>query len=43
VELRNIKKLNGGSIKEVRNNIPLMMSNLYYRLKLLAEFIRGSG
>jgi len=42
VELRNIKKLNGGSIKEVRNNIPLMMSNLYYRLKLLAEFIRGS-
>lgn len=40
VELKNIKKLNGGSIKDVRNNIPLMMSNLYYRLKLLAEFIR---
>jgi len=40
VELRNIKKLNGGSVKKVRNNIPLMMSNLYYRLKLLAEFIR---
>ena len=41
VELRNIKKLNGGSIKNVKNNIPLMMSNLYYRLKLLAEFIRN--
>lgn len=40
VELRNIKKLNGGSMKNVKNNIPLMMSNLYYRLKLLAEFIR---
>src|SRR2546421_7592194 len=43
VELKNIKKLNGGSIKEVRNNIPLMMSNLYFRLKLLAEFIRSDG
>ena len=40
VELRNIKKLNGGSIKNVKNNIPLMMSNLYFRLKLVAEFIR---
>jgi hypothetical protein len=43
VELKNIKKLNGGSIKKVRNNIPLMMSNLYYRLKLLAEFIRSQS
>ena len=43
VELKNIKKLNGGSIKDVRNNIPLMMSNLYYRLKLLAEFIRDKN
>ena len=40
VELKNIKKLQGGTIKDVKNNIPLMMSNLYYRLKLLAEFIR---
>jgi len=40
IELRNIKKLNNGTIKNVRNNIPLMMSNLYYRLKLLAEFSR---
>jgi uncharacterized protein YllA (UPF0747 family) len=43
VELKNIKKLNRGSVKKVRNNIPLMMSNLYFRLKLLAEFIRDSG
>jgi len=42
VELKNIKKLNGGSTKDVRNNIPLMMSNLYFRLKLLAEFIRDN-
>ncbi len=41
VELKNIKKLNGGSLKDVKNNIPLMMSNLYFRLKLLADFIRS--
>jgi hypothetical protein len=40
VELKNIKKMNGGSVKEVRNNIGLMMSNLYFRMKLLADFIR---
>jgi uncharacterized protein YllA (UPF0747 family) len=42
-ELRNIKKLNGGSVEGVKNNIPLMMSNLYYRMKLLADFIRARG
>ena len=42
VELKNIKKLQGGTIKDVKNNIPLMMSNLYFRLKLLAEFIRSN-
>jgi hypothetical protein len=41
VELRNIKKMNGGSVKEVRNNITLMMSNLYFRMKLLADFIQA--
>ena len=41
VELKNIKKMNGGSVKDVRNNISLMMSNLYYRMKLLADFIRS--
>jgi hypothetical protein len=40
-ELRNIKKLNGDTVLTVKNNIPLMMSNLYYRMKLLADFIRA--
>jgi hypothetical protein len=42
VELKNIKKMNRDSVKEVRNNISLMMSNLYYRMKLLADFIQSS-
>lgn len=41
VELRNIKKMNRDSVKEVKNNIPLMMSNLYFRMKLLADFIQS--
>lgn len=41
VELRNIKKMNGGSVKDARNNITLMMSNLYFRMKLLADFIQS--
>lgn len=41
VDLRNIKKMNQNSVKEVKNNIPLMMSNLYFRMKLLADFIRS--
>lgn len=40
-ELKNIKKMNGGDIKTVKNNISLMMSNLFYRMKLLADFIKG--
>lgn len=40
-ELRTIKKLNNGSVKNVKNNMVLMMSNLYYRLKLLADFIKS--
>lgn len=40
-ELRNIKKMNGGSVGKVKNNISLMLSNLYYRMKLLADFIRS--
>ncbi len=40
VELKNIKKMNGGSVKKAKNNIPMMMSNLYYRMKLLADFIK---
>lgn len=40
-ELRNIKKMNNNSLENVRNNISLMLSNLYYRMKLLADFIRS--
>jgi hypothetical protein len=40
-ELKNIKKMNGGSVDKVKNNISLMLSNLYFRMKLLADFIKG--
>lgn len=40
-ELKLIKKMNGGSVTTVKNNISLMLSNLYYRMKLLADFIKG--
>lgn len=38
-ELKNIKKMNGNSVDKARNNVSLMLSNLYYRMKLLADFI----
>ncbi len=40
-ELKNIKKMNGNSVEKVKNNVSLMLSNLYYRMKLLADFIKG--
>jgi hypothetical protein len=40
-ELKNIKKMNGGNVAGVKNNLSLMLSNLYYRMKLLADFIRS--
>jgi hypothetical protein len=40
-ELKIIKKMNGNSVDKVKNNISLMMSNLYYRMKLLADFLKG--
>jgi hypothetical protein len=40
-ELKNIKKMNNASVENVKNNITLMLSNLYYRMKLLADFIRS--
>jgi hypothetical protein len=40
-ELKIIKKMNGGTVTSVKNNISLMLSNLYFRLKLLADLIRG--
>jgi hypothetical protein len=41
-ELKNIKKMNGNSVEKARNNISLMLSNLYYRMKLVADFIKGN-
>lgn len=41
-ELKDIKKMNGGSVEKAKNNIPLMVSNFYYRMKLLGDFIKGS-
>lgn len=43
VELKNIKKMNNGTVRGVKNNIPLMMSNLYFRMKLLADFIQDKN
>jgi hypothetical protein len=40
-ELKIIKKMNGNSVEKVKNNVSLMLSNLYYRMKLLAEFIKN--
>lgn len=41
-ELQNIKKMNKGTVEGVKNNISLMLSNLFFRMKLLADFIKGS-
>jgi len=43
VELKNIKKMNNNSLNDVKNNITLMMSNLYYRMKLMADFIHSGS
>ena len=40
-ELKMIKKMNDNSVEKVKNNVSLMLSNLYYRMKLLADFIKG--
>jgi len=42
-EIRNIKKMNGNTLDKVTNNVSLMLSNLYYRMKLLADFIRSNA
>jgi hypothetical protein len=39
--LKTIKRLSGGSVTGAKNNISLMLSNLYFRMKLLADFIRS--
>ena len=38
-ELRTIKKLNRSVNAVEKTNIPLLLSNLFYRMKLLADFI----
>ena len=40
-ELKNIKKMHNGSVSSVKNNISLMLSNLFFRMKLLADFIQS--
>ncbi|MBL7769488.1 MAG: hypothetical protein JNK20_10955 [Flavipsychrobacter sp.] len=40
-ELRTLQKMNGGTVNQLRNNTSLMLSNLYYRLKLAADFIQS--
>ena len=40
-ELKNIKKMNKNSVENAKNNVSLMLSNLYYRMKLLGDFIKG--
>ncbi|MDF2385215.1 hypothetical protein JMG10_27340 [Nostoc ellipsosporum NOK] len=40
-ELKNIKKMNNSSTANIRNNTALKLSNLLYRMKLLADFIRS--
>lgn len=38
--LKTIKRLKG-SVDQAKNNTSLMLSNLYFRMKLLADFIQG--
>ena len=39
-ELKNLKRLNKGTVLDLRHsNTHLMLSNLFYRMKLLARFI----
>jgi hypothetical protein len=38
--LKTIKRLQG-SADQAKNNVSLLLSNLYFRMKLLAEFIQG--
>ncbi len=40
-EIRSIQKMNGGTVHKVKNNMSLMLSNLYFRLKLAADFIQS--
>lgn len=37
--LKNLKKLNNGSVEKISPRVTLKLSNLYFRMKLMAEFI----
>ncbi|MCW3118097.1 MAG: hypothetical protein JWM28_2179, partial [Chitinophagaceae bacterium] len=36
-------KMNGGTVEKAKNNISLMQINVYYRMKLLADFIKSTS
>lgn len=42
-ELRTLQRMNGGSVENLRNNTALMLSNVYFRLKLAADFIQSEN
>lgn len=42
-ELKNIKQLNGGNIKKIETKVSVKLSNLYFRMKLLADFIQSAA
>ena len=37
--LKNVKKLNGGKLEKDSQRVSLKISNLYFRMKLMADFI----
>jgi hypothetical protein len=37
--LKNVKKLNGGKLEKESQRVSLKISNLYFRMKLMADFI----
>ena len=39
--LKNLKKLNSGSVEKINTKVTLKISNLYFRMKLMADFIYG--
>jgi hypothetical protein len=42
-ELKNIKQLNGGNVKKIEAKVSIKLSNLYFRMKLLADFIQSGS
>lgn len=40
-EVKTLQKMNGGTVNNLKNNTGLLLSNLYFRLKLVADFIQS--